>query len=87
MLKFDLAAGDRVWIFWSKFDLMAWQNAGYKRVSGNRGILSPASAVCMPWALNSDNLLDRLLPEGGSDGQVPKRQADGSVAWADDETS
>lgn len=88
MLKFDLSSGDRVWIFWSKYDLMAWKNAGYRRVSGDRAVLSVASAVCMPWALNAPNLLDRLIPEGGSEGQVLKKgMGDFDYEWGTDETS
>ena len=83
MLEFNLDAGDRVWIFWSKFDLIAWRTGGYVKVSGKRNLLDASSAVCIPWALNSDNLLDRLLPTGGTTGQVVKRTATG-YEWADE---
>ena len=86
MLAFEIAAGDRVWVFWSKLDLFTWRSQGYRRTVGERNVLDFASVVCIPWALNSDNLLERILPEGGTAGQILERTADG-YRWIDKPTT
>lgn len=70
IFEFPLEAGDRVQIIWTKSDGIS---------------TTPNGAVCIPVGQGTINLLDRLLPEGGSAGQVVKRTSTG-YEWGTDQT-
>ena len=88
IFEFDLSAGDAVWIIWSKFDLIPWRTYGYGKLETPSQLLAYTGAVCFPWGRSNTNLMDRLLPEGGSEGMVLKKgMGEFDYEWGTDETS
>ena len=85
IFEFPLSSGDSVWIIWSKYDLIPWRTYGYGNLDTPSQLLAYTGAVCLPWGRSNTNLLDRLIPEGGSDGDVLKKGAgENEYVWGTD---